>query len=185
VKTRQSVTVAALLASPPTTSGARTTAKVQQAATLLGGGRLLVVNLFAFPVADLPALSVCGSGAAGWLAARPKLAAALQEADCLLAAWGLHRLHGPARLLQEQQMSWMEEEARAHGHLSAWCVGGQPRHPSRWHQYVSDRHGRTTGGSSSDRLRQVLGESPLRGLVRRPSVIAGQPDASALSRDVS
>lgn len=163
----RSVTVVAVLASPPTTSGARTTAKAQQAVELLGGRRLLVVNLFDFPVADLSALSLRGSSAAGWLAGRPKVVDALQEADLLLAAWGLHPLHGPARVLRAQQLSWLQEEAQAHGHSSAWCVGGQPRHPSRWHQYVSDRYGRTAGGSSSHRLRQVLGEAPLQVLVRQ------------------
>lgn len=163
----RSLTVVAILASPPTTSGARTIGMAQQAAELLGGRRLLVANLFDFPVADLPALSVCGSDAAGWLAARPRLVDALQEADLLLAAWGLHSLHGQARLLRAEQLSWLQGEAWTHGHVSAWCVGGQPRHPSRWHQYVSDRHGRTGGGSSSDRLRQVLGESPLQVLVQQ------------------
>ena len=125
-----------------------------------------MANLFYFPVADLPALSACGSGAAGWLAARPRLVDALQEADLLLAAWGLHALHGPARLRRAEQLSWLQGEARAHGHVNAWCVGGKPRHPSRWHQYVSDRHGRTSGGPPADRLREVLGESTLQVLVQ-------------------
>ncbi len=160
--------MAALLASPPTTSGARTTAKAHQAVNLLGGSRLLIANLFDFPATDLPALNACASGDAGWLAARPKLTAALQEADCLLAAWGLHPLSGHARQLRQEQLSWLHEQASSHGHSSAWCVGAQPRHPSRWHQYVSDHHGRTTGGSFSNRLEQVLVTSPFE-LLTKPA----------------
>ena len=183
VSKSRSVTVAAVLATPPTTSGARTTAQAQQAVELLGGSRLLVANLFDFPVADLPALSVCGAAAAGWLEARPKVVDALHEADVLLAAWGLHPLHGPARSLRQQQLSWLQEEAQVRGHFSAWCVAGQPRHPSRWHQYVSDRHGRTAGGSSLERLRQVLVESPLHLLVRAGShVRASAKEARSVPR---
>lgn len=158
--------MAVILASPPTTSGVRTLGMAQHAVQLLGGKHLLVANLFDFPAPDLPALSARGSDPAGWLAARPKLVGALQEADLLLAAWGLHSLYGPARLRRAEQLSWLQGEARARGHVSAWCVGGQPRHPSRWHQYVSDRHGRTDGGSPSDRLKQVLRESTLQMLVQ-------------------
>ena len=161
MSTEQARTVVALLANPPTTSGARTRAKASQAADLLGGGRLIIANLFGLPTADLPSLSHCGSSPAGWRAARPKLIRALQEADCLVAAWGLHPLCGDARRLRQEQLTWLQEQASKNGLLHAWCVGGQPRHPSRWHQYVSDRHGRTTGGIFSDRLDQVLVRLPM------------------------
>lgn len=39
--------------------------------------------------------------------------------------------------------------------------GGQPRHPSRGHQYVSDRHGRTGPGNVEEGLRLVLVQVPL------------------------
>lgn len=47
------------------------------------------------------------------------------------------------------------------GITAFWMVGGEPRHPSRWHQFVSDKHGRTTGGTFEERLVQVLVEVPL------------------------
>jgi hypothetical protein len=40
-------------------------------------------------------------------------------------------------------------------------LGGEPRHPSRWHQYVSDKYGRTSGGTFEERIKQVLVAVPL------------------------
>lgn len=152
----------ALLASPPTTSGARTERKVRQALQVLGADRYVIANLYAFPVKDLPALSISGAHPAGWLSARPKLTRAVREADILLAAWGLHRLNGRARRLQHDQFAWLRDLLSRAGHSTAWCVGGRARHPSRWHQYVSDRHGRTTCSPSfEERLDQVIAEVPL------------------------
>ncbi len=134
---------------------------------MLGADRCVIANLYDFPADDLPALSVAASDAAGWTAARPKLISAVSSADLLLAAWGLTPLSGAARALRHGQLSWLQDLAADHGHNTAWCIGGEPRHPSRWHQYVSDRHGRTTSGSFEERLDQVLVTRSLQSLIRR------------------
>lgn len=163
-------TLVALLASPPTTSGARTERKVRQALHVLGADRYIIANLYAFPVKDLPALSGCGAEPAGWVSARTELKSAVLEADVLLAAWGLHQLRGAGRRLQHDQFAWLRDLLSETGHRTAWCVGGEARHPSRWHQYVSDKHGRTTRSCSfEERLDQVLVEVPLPLLLGPPS----------------
>lgn len=77
------------------------------------------------------------------------------------------------------QVEWFARQARAAGLSEMWTVGGRARHPSRWHQYVSDKYGRTSGGSFADRLRQVLVRAPLEpGRLQRDS-----SDGPAPSRD--
>jgi hypothetical protein len=55
-------------------------------------------------------------------------------------------------------------EAIRAGISNIWMVGGEPRHPSRWHQFVSDKYSRTTGGSFEERLDQVLESVPMSAL---------------------
>lgn len=151
----------ALLASPPTTDGARTTSRLTHALPVVGCDRLLIVNLFAEPAQDLPALNHLATSQRGWISAREEVSAALRTADELLAGWGLLRLTGPAKVHQASQIRWLIREAHLAGHEQCWAVGSQPRHPSRWHQYVSDRHGRTSSGTFEERLREVLVRTPL------------------------
>jgi hypothetical protein len=47
------------------------------------------------------------------------------------------------------------------GNDCIWTLNGEPRHPSRWDQYVSDRHGRASGATFSERIAQVLTSVPL------------------------
>lgn len=114
-----------------------------------------MTNLFSIPTQDIPAISQLGAAADGWWDARPSLELALDDADVVLAGWGLDRLTGSAREHRTQQLAWVEARWRAAGHDRAFCVDGG-RHPSRWHQYVSDRHARVGGGSFEERLRKVL-----------------------------
>jgi hypothetical protein len=145
----------AVLASPPLTTGARTLAHLGVAAEILGCDQVRVVNLFGVATDDIPAISLVGQDAAGWMLARPSIAAAFAEADILLAAWGVGLLTGAARKHRQAQLRWLAQVAAGADHSTALSVG-QARHPSRWHQYVSDRHGRVQGDTFSDRLRQVL-----------------------------
>lgn len=144
-----------MLASPPLTTGARTLAHLRVAAEILGCDRMRVVNLFGIATADVPAISIVGQDPAGWVAARPSIEAAFAEADVLLAAWGVDLLTGPARDHRRAQLRWLASVAATAHHRTALTVG-EARHPSRWHQYVSDRHGRVQGATFSERLRQVL-----------------------------
>jgi hypothetical protein len=150
-----------VLASPPTTSGVRTLNRVQDAAAVLGAMRVAVANLYTAEAGDLPALSQVATDPAGWLAARSVLASELHCCDAVLAAWGLHELNGTARVHRRAQLRWLHAQAVSSGHKAVWSVDGEPRHPSRWHQYVSDRHGRTGGGDFRARLREVLVQRPL------------------------
>jgi hypothetical protein len=151
-----------VLASPPaSSSGARTLRRLEFLSEVLVGAELTTTNLCSTPSSDIPALSEVAATAEPWLSSRDDLSGHLGRCDEFLAAWGLPTLTGPARLHRREQIAWLETEARRAGHLTAWTVAGQARHPSRWHQYVSDKHGRTSGGTFADRLREVLLQSPL------------------------
>jgi hypothetical protein len=147
----------AVLASPPLTAGVRTENALRSAADLLGCSTLRIVNLLPVPTRDIPAMSVAGADFAVWLAGREAIAAGLLECDVALAAWGVSALTGPAREHQRAQVRWLVAQASALPVCEVWTVGRRPRHPSRWHQYVSDGHGRTAAkGSTAERLREVL-----------------------------
>ena len=149
------VSVCAILASPPTTSGARTRGSLRVAAALLGHDEVEVTNLYAFPCPDVPSMSLLAQEEAGWLATRPQIEAAAQRSRHVIAAWGTQPLVGAARQRRREQLLWVEQALVRQGHPRVWAVG-QARHPSRWPQYVSDRHARTSGGDPESRLRQVL-----------------------------
>lgn len=154
-------TLVALLASPPTTSGGRTMRGVETALPLTGCTRLLVANLYPNPSRDIPSLNQEGSESKAWLQARPQLQQAVGAADEVLAGWGLSPLTGSARRNRAAQIAWLMDLITSLGHDHLWTVGGLPRHPSRWHQYVSDKHQRTAPGTFAQRLGQVLVRVPL------------------------
>jgi hypothetical protein len=92
----------------------------------------------------------------GWLRARNEVSSALRRATGVLGGWGVAGLTGAALRGQNEQVAWFRLEAIRAGVSDIWMIGGEPRHPSRWHQFVSDEYGRTTGGSLEERLDQVL-----------------------------
>ncbi|MGL5824399.1 MAG: hypothetical protein ACRCYU_06120, partial [Nocardioides sp.] len=126
-----------------------------------------IANLCAVATPTVVELNAVGSE--GWELARTDLADALENADGLLAGWGVAGVTGLARRQLLAQVDWLYEHAAAVGLSSVWMVGGQPRHPSRWHQFVSDEHERTSGGTADQRLREALISVPLD---RRESVDA-------------
>lgn len=149
----------AVLLNPPLTSGNRTRRALNRAGALLGGYDVTIVNLVDVATHSSSALATaCHSS--DWQAARVKLASALHASDELLFGWGLTPHLGAARRAVEEQIAWLLEEAHRVGHQHAWAVG-DARHPSRWHQYTADVHGRTRGGEANARLREVLGRQPL------------------------
>lgn len=151
----------AVLATPPVTSGVRTINRVRDAALVLGASAFSVVNLFSLPTRDVKELFECGADGHGWASARLRIREGLADADALLCAWGVSPLTGTARKHRLDQLRWLEAEAGVRGLDKAWTAGGAPRHPSRWHQYVSDVHGRVSGGTFQERLKQVLTEVPM------------------------
>lgn len=145
----------AVLLNPPTGDGARTRAHLRVAANCLGCDAVRIVNLFATPTRDLAALSMVAHHSQDWTARRAVIAAAIREGDEVLLGWGVSFPTGPARTRLDEQIKWLVAELDAI-EVVAWVVGDGPRHPSRWHQYVSDRHNRTDGGPFADRVRYSL-----------------------------
>jgi len=153
------VLLAVLLNPPSSTTGVRTRNAVNLAGKVLGFQRTEIVNLVA--TATPTVLELNDQPLDAWLDARPHLSEGLRIASSLLAGWGTTGLSGAARAARANQVDWLLDEAADAGIDGLWTVGGRPRHPSRWHQYVSDRHGRTTDGSFAQRLGQVLTKLPL------------------------
>lgn len=153
-------TLLAVLLNPPgSTTGTRTRNAVRIASEVLGFGSVEIANLTS--VATRTVLELNRLDSSGWQDARAQLTAGLSRADALLGGWGTTGLSGAARDARTAQVEWFAGEARATGIDEIWTVGDRPRHPSRWHQYVSDKYGRTTGGSFPARLGQVLTRIPL------------------------
>lgn len=147
--------VAVLLNPPSNSSGNRTLRAVERAAVILRCDTYQVVNLFEVSsqsVTDLSRVSVAILQSPDRRAVSSRLA----SAHSLLAAWGTTGLSGPLRQSRISRARTVLELARQEGHSMAWTVGGSPRHPSRWHQYVADKYARTGGGSFEERLRDVL-----------------------------
>lgn len=155
----------AVLACPPTTSGERTRRMLALAAEAASCDSVTITNLFAEPAKDVPELARLAVDPQGWLSAREDLEAGVLGGHELIAGWGMYGFSGPAARHFREQLQWLRGTAVKAGHPRAWCVGGQPRHPSRWHQYVSDRHGRTGPGTTGERLHQVLVRAPWERLV--------------------
>lgn len=146
--------VAVLLNPPAVSTGSRSRNAVNRTACMLGFERVVIVNLCAVPTPTVAQLNFLGRAA--WESARPELEVALAGAGAVLAGWGVAGLTGPARGLLVDQVDWVSVRAARVGINAFWMVGGERRHPSRWHQYVSDKYGRTSGGTFDDRIRQVL-----------------------------
>jgi hypothetical protein len=132
---------------------------VTRAGSVLGYSRIVVANMCASATRSVVELNALADD--GWELARLEMTASLAGASAVLAGWGVAGLTGQARRRMEAQEEWLSERARDLGIKAFWMVGGKPRHPSRWHQYVSDKYGRTTGGSFEERIAQVLVEVPI------------------------
>lgn len=153
--------LAVLLNPPQTTSGVRTRRAVERAGRVLGYDGVTIVNLCPENTRSVVELNGTALTEHGLATARDEIRDNLRSASGLLGAWGVSGLSGPARRAREEQVSWLYAQAWESGVTHAWMVGGQPRHPSRWHQYVSDRYRRTPGGGFAERLQSVLVAVPI------------------------
>lgn len=160
-------TLGALLINPATSGGERTARHVQIAAELLGCDRVEIANLFTVATGDVTAINEVGMSPDGWTAARCRIRDVVAGSDHLLAGWGIRGLVGPAAGHQRAQLSWLHDYLLGTGRDEIWTLNGEARHPSRWHQYVSDRHGRARGTSFSERLAVVLTLVPVASLCPR------------------
>ena len=143
------------------TSGDATRRHLSVAARVLACDLVTIGNLFAIPTPTVLEINNVGRTDDGWQNAREGLNRAVADATHVLAAWGVSGLHGPAATNLTQQRRWLCQLLLSAGHHNIWTLGGETRHPSRWHQYVSDRHGRTPGGSFEDRIRNALLSYPV------------------------
>lgn len=125
----------------------------------------MVANLFSFATKDALAINVVGEQVGGWLAARRRIRQVVRESDVLLAGWGIGGLTGNARKHQLSQLRYLASCASVCEKVNMWAVVGEARHPSRWHQYVSDRYGRKFGGPFAARLKEALVEASITGLI--------------------
>jgi hypothetical protein len=150
-----------VLACPPVTTGNRTRNQVQRVSCILGAEQTRLVNLFPLPTQNVGSVAALGADRQVWASARGELRQELEWSTDLLAAWGVTRPVGLAGQHRDEQVSWLIDVSVRMGRASAWTVGGTPRHPSRWHQFVSDKHRRVAPGTAEERLRQVLTRVPL------------------------
>lgn len=150
-----------ILMNPPTGTGHATRRHLHVATEVLECNDFKIANLLATPTRSVVEITDAGKNPSAWGAARPALRALIRDADELLIGWGLGGgFSGAARHYFLEQVDWVWSEiARARPTPRVWTVGPEPRHPSRWHQYVSDKHGRAQGGDFPTRLRSVLTES--------------------------
>lgn len=141
---------------PRLSSGTRTLRAVEVCARIFGCESGRIVNLCSTATASVVELNERGLIPSHWTDQQTLLREAIQHASVVVGAWGVSGLSGEVRKARDAQAAWVAEAAVSAGHREIWCVGGEPRHPSRWHQYTADRHGRTSGGSLEERLREVM-----------------------------
>jgi hypothetical protein len=149
-------TLGALLLNPPVVGGTRTVRNLHVAAELLACDDLEIANLFSIPTRDVTAINRLGASWEGWEDAQSALHQLIIRSDHLLAGWGVSGLSGPVARHKQAQVDFVRETAERAGKERIWTLLGEARHPSRWHQYVSDKHGRTSGGSLPERIGAVL-----------------------------
>lgn len=153
-------TLGDLLLNPPLVGGDRTIRHLRVAAELLGCDNVEIANLFAIATRDVTAINDVGRSIDGWKAAQFHLHRLIAASDQLIAGWGISGLTGPVERHRQAQVDFVRACALDIGKDHIWTVNGEPRHPSRWHQYVSDRRGRACGTTLNQRLSMVLTSVP-------------------------
>lgn len=152
----------AILINPPLGSGGATLRHLEALREVLECDLVQIANLLSVPTVSTDDIREAGVRLGSWRRARPQVRNLLQSADHIVLGWGLGGISGIARQHFNAQVRWVEQELARRGEgVPVWTIGDGPRHPSRWHQYVSDRHGRTAQGSLQDRLRSVLVEQSI------------------------
>lgn len=159
---RRGESLLGVLLNPPSAStGTRSLGALRRAADVLGYKGVEVVNLFGEPTPTVVELASLAVDSDSWPAIQLGLRAQLRTAGGVLAAWGVAGASGEFKRERERRATWLVCQAARCGHDHVWTVGGEPRHPSRWHQYVADKHMRTSGGTFEERLAQVLVSTPI------------------------
>jgi len=151
-----SKTLVAILANPSITGGDRTRKRIALAASALGYDSYRIINLFSIASASSRDVATLGNAPQGWHTARAEILDGLKDATGVLLGFGIIAARGDGKHHLRAQLDWLSTELRNTGHSQIWQLGERPRHPSRWHQYVSDRHGWTSGGTFEQRVSKAL-----------------------------
>ncbi|MYT76748.1 DUF1643 domain-containing protein [Streptomyces sp. SID8364] len=128
---------------------------------LTGCSRLKIANLVDLPSKDQVELASLEVTEQDLARSRPLLSAAIEDADEVLFAWGTKKLAGTSGRLLDEQAKWMRSLVKPSQRV--WMVGGTPRHPSRWRQFVGPEKQRVTGPTFEARLAKVLTNHDLNG----------------------
>ncbi|WP_368671712.1 DUF1643 domain-containing protein [Cellulomonas humilata] len=153
--------LAVVCLNPPSSStGSRTLGGVRRLADGLGINDTLTVNLLDVPSQSFDDFPTVGADELRWRSSREHLASSLEmlrpERDVVVAAWGLSKFREPSRSLLSSQIRWLVLFLDSEGWSQMHTFGGRPRHPSRWHQYVSDKYGRFSEFEPSERYAAAL-----------------------------
>lgn len=167
---------------PASGAGQATLRHLRTLADALDCGEVAIANLLEIPTKSVVEITQAGASAEVWHWSRPALRKLITTSDQLVLGWGLGGgFTGPSRHYFKQQVEWVEEQISARtDNLIIWTIGQEPRHPSRWHQYVADKHARTLGGDFQSRLLDVLVDSSARYRGQRPKQ-APHHDATTIS----
>lgn len=149
--------LAAFLLNPPTGTGCRTVGRLGVAAEILGcAGAIRIANLVDQPTKGLHDLAVEATDPQHWDDSFQKLFGVFTEPHTPLIGWGVSRPPGIVGQYAARQQERVLRGLLASGHTAAWTLLGQPRHPSRWHQFTSEKYPHATGTGFVERLRSVL-----------------------------
>lgn len=178
----------AVLANPTTRSSTRTEQRIALAAGVLGYSDWVIVNLFPLPSASSRDIDRLGRDPSLWLQGRAGISYELNGAVAVLVGFGTIPTSRETGDLLARQLAWLSDELTGRSSIDVWQIG-IARHPSRWHQYLGAKHGRTSGGSFAERISESLTQVPVDGRrwehrahVRRDSTSAYAPLSARPSR---
>lgn len=151
-------TLCAILLNPALRSAEVTISSRNLAAVLphLNCSRLRLANLLDVPSKDQAQLGATEVSHQAISRSRDLMSEAISYADEILFAWGSSWPSGPNRTVLREQEAWLCQHLDQLGIRRVWLVASQPRHPSRWRQYVGPEKRRVTGATFEERIASVL-----------------------------
>ena len=119
-------------------------------------GTLEVANFVGTPTRDSKEFEQAATSVQLFLDVRDHLETVLASSDTLVFVWDVTPLRGPAGRYVCGHANWVVSRVLHHGHTHALAMGGRPRHPSRWCQYVGPWRGLFDDTTTVDRFIQRL-----------------------------
>ncbi|WP_282580688.1 DUF1643 domain-containing protein [Microbacterium aurugineum] len=135
-----------------------------------GWNMIEIANLFPVHTRNSKLLAATSLNRSDIFSARPRIDAAIARCAEVLFAWGVAPLPGIAGRLYREQVEWVISRTAHYGHEDAWMMGGEPRHPSRWRQYVGPQRAIVSGVSTAERLERALVRRPIHDAMKGMSV---------------